>query len=81
MPQNVYPIYYIQILKELEKKERTKQELRESLKLTNSQLYRAIYRLVLDGLIIKEIKNGKELWKLTENGREYLRQLKEIVTK
>ncbi|BDC18241.1 transcriptional regulator [Acidianus sp. HS-5] len=80
MPQNIYPIYYIQTLKELEKKESTKRELREKLNLTNSRLYRAIYKLQIDGLITKEVRNEEEFWKLTEKGREYLKQLKELVT-
>ena len=79
MAQNIYPFYYIRILKELEKKESTKKELREKLGIPTSKVYRAIYRLQIDELIAKEMRDGVEFWKLTDKGREYLKQLKELV--
>jgi len=79
MPQNLYPIYYIQVLKQLEKNESTKRELLQKLNLTHNKLYRSLDRLQLDGLVAKEMKDGKEYYKLTEKGKEYLELLKKLV--
>jgi len=79
MPQNMYPIYYIQVLKQLEKNESTKRELLQKLNLTHNKLYRSLDRLQLDGMVIKETKDGKEYFKLTEKGKQYLELLKKVV--
>ena len=77
---NVYPIYYIQVLRELEKGDKTKRELREKLGLSNSHLYRAIYRMQVDGLVVREQRGREEILKLTEKGREYLEDLRRLLT-
>ncbi|MEM4114648.1 ArsR family transcriptional regulator (plasmid) [Sulfolobus tengchongensis] len=74
-----YPIYYYSILRELEKGAKTKKELKKKLSLSDSKLYRAYYRLLLDGIITREEKEGNEYLILTDKGKELLRSLREIV--
>ncbi len=61
------------------KNESTKRELLQKLNLTHNKLYRSLDRLQLDGLVAKEMKDGKEYYKLTEKGKEYLELLKKLV--
>ena len=80
MPANVYPIYYIQVLRELEKGDKTKRELREKLGLPNSSIYRAIYRMQVDGLVVREQKGREEIVRITEKGKEYLETLRRLLS-
>lgn len=80
MSKNLYPIYYLEVLKEIEKGEKSFTELRERTKLDRNKLWRALTRLQLDGLIQKAGEGRNEKHRITEKGREYLKQLKELVT-
>ena len=78
--KNLYPIHYLEVLKEIEKGEKSFTELRERTKLDRNKLWRALTRLQLDGLIQKVGEGRNEKYRITEKGREYLKQLKELVT-
>ena len=80
MTKNLYPIHYLEVLKEIEKGEKSFTELREITKLDRSKLWRALTRLQLDGLIQKTSNEINAKYRITEKGREYLKQLKELVT-
>ncbi|ADX82318.1 ArsR family transcriptional regulator [Sulfolobus islandicus] len=79
MSKNLYPIHYLEVLKEIEKGEKSFTELREITKLDRNKLWRALTRLQLDGLIQKAGEGRNEKYRITEKGREYLKQLKELV--
>lgn len=75
-----YTLDHIKVLKLLENNSNFKKEdLREKTGLQPVRLYRVITRLIIDGLIEKENKDGVEYYKITEKGRGYLRQLREVL--
>ena len=75
-----YTLDHIRVLKLLENNSSFKKEdLRKNTGLQPVRLYRVITRLLIDGLIEKENKDGAEYYKITEKGREYLRQLREVL--
>jgi len=49
MSKNLYPIHYLEVLKEIEKGEKSFTELRERTKLDRNKLWRALTRLQLEG--------------------------------
>lgn len=79
MSKNLYPIYYLEVLKEIEKGEKNFTELRERTKLDGNRLYRALMRLQLDGLIVKTSNEYNAKYRITEKGREYLERIKRTV--
>ena len=80
MAKTLYPIHYLEVLKEIEKGEKNFTELREITKLDRNKLWRALTRLQLDGLIQKDGDEYNAKYRITEKGREYLEQLKKLVT-
>lgn len=75
-----YTLDHIKVLKLLENNSNfKKEELREKTGLQSVRLYRVITRLIVDGLIEKENKDGEEYYRITEKGRGYLRQLREVL--
>ncbi|MFP3347461.1 MAG: hypothetical protein RXR17_08540 [Sulfolobaceae archaeon] len=53
MSKNLYPIHYLEVLKEIEKGEKSFLEFRERTKLDMNKLWRALTRLQLEGAITR----------------------------